>query len=229
MGRRGDDPTSFNTSKVRFRDLRPWASVKKQGAFNTSKVRFRGALQQAFRTVPYVAFQYLKGAIQSRALVLAARSPGALSIPQRCDSESFRRETMRVRKESFNTSKVRFRAGWMSVPCDACAAFNTSKVRFRASRSSPRAAVMASFQYLKGAIQRMADRTLTLHMQIDFQYLKGAIQRDTPAPKPVGATCFQYLKGAIQRLNFPAPENGSRRFQYLKGAIQSSHRLRRPA
>ena len=76
------------------------------------------------------------------------------------------------------------------------------------------------FQYLKGAIQRRADRTLILGLRLlsipqrcdsessvwtsewvprVFQYLKGAIQSSNPDGIRVTKADFQYLKGAIQR------------------------------
>jgi len=54
------------------------------------------------------------------------------------------------------------------------------------------------FQYLKGAIGRIATRS-GRNGYSAFQYLKGAIGRSAPRLHLIGKLTFQYLKGAIGR------------------------------
>ena len=162
---------------MRFRGIAD-AQAPRGGVFQYLK----GAIQRGDARIRHRAhsdFQYLKGAIQSTRVVHlhhAARIfqylKGAIQSgpPAPCGPGA---------APPFNTSKVRFRGDGREAFARGAAAFNTSKVRFRAEPPHLHIDVPRFFQYLKGAIQRVARRK-DLGGGSRFQYLKGAIQSHKP-------------------------------------------------
>jgi len=149
------------------------------------------------------------------------RSWACLSIPQRCDSEDLIAARLGVEVEAFNTSKVRFRGGSSRRARSSTAPFNTSKVRFRAAKPSKaddhrhELSIPQRCDSERGSAATSAGVVATFNTsKVRFRVFFDAVFL------PVGVF-FQYLKGAIQSIQVIFSGLLNICFQYLKGAIQS--------